>query len=203
MVCATILLVHCVAYRSCHLLATSHAPTIGRKRRYSATERDIGDSASSTTKRKKDDLVKPDTECDSPSEGESIEGDAIPPVEGHDVKEVTKGVKKVDLEDKDKVEDPSSVQPEGVPLPDSPSGLPEPESESPELAQSDVVEEANDEEHADDKDSVASSSPQDSGTTEAQLTPTDTDNTSADETTPAATVKSNLHDTPEIPEFEA
>ena len=189
--------------RSRRPLATSHAPTIGRKRRYSVTEQDVDDTAS-TAKRTKNDLANPDTEYDSASDRESTKEDAVPPVEGQDVKEVTKGVKEVDLEDEDKAADPSSIRPEGVPLPDSPSGSPEPESESPELAKSDIVEETKDEEHADDKDSVASSSleddaeegVEDSGRTEAPSVTTNTD-TSADET------KSGLHDTPETLEVEA
>ncbi|KAI9460693.1 hypothetical protein HD554DRAFT_1992177, partial [Boletus coccyginus] len=144
--------------------ATSHAPTIGRKRRRSITEQDSDRSASSTVKRTKSDPVKLDTECDSASGGESPKGDSVPPVEGQGVKEVTNGVKEVDLEDKDKLEDASSILPEGVPLPDSPSGSAEPESEAPEPepAESDADEETQDQERADDnKDSVASSVPED------------------------------------------
>ncbi|KAG6380146.1 hypothetical protein JVT61DRAFT_8233 [Boletus reticuloceps] len=111
--------------------ATSHAPTIGRKRRHSVIEQDR-DGSASISKRTKNDIVKPDTECDSASGGGSPEGDAISPVEGQDVKGVTKGVKEVDLEDKLKVEVVSSLWPEGIPLPDSPSASPEPESESQE-----------------------------------------------------------------------
>lgn len=185
-------------------IATSHAPTIGRKRRYSVTERDVDHAASSTAKRMKNDLVQ-DTECDSASEEKNTNGDTVLPVEGQDVKEVTKGVKDVDLEDKDKAEESTSIRPEGVPLPDSPSGSPEPEPESPELAKSGVVEETKDEEHANDDDSVPSSeSPEedveedavDSGRTEAESVTT---NTSVDGIEPAkevitAAVESGLHE---------
>lgn len=177
--------------------ATSHAPTIGRKRRYSLTDRDASDSPSSTAKRTKNDLVKPDIECDAVSEGESING----PVEQRDVKEVTKGVKEVDLEDKDKAEDSSSIRPEGIPLPDSPlpSPSPEPESEPPELARSEVLEAAKDE--AGGEDSVASSLPQDDAEegagdrTEAESITTNADTSAHEVTVP--TVESDLHDTPE------
>ncbi|KAF8556574.1 hypothetical protein OG21DRAFT_1391329, partial [Imleria badia] len=144
--------------------ATSHAPTIGRKRRHSVTEQDGDGSSFSSAKRTKNDPVKPDTECNS-SGGESPKTDAPPPVEGQDVKEVTKGVKEVDLEDAHNLED-ASIRPEGVPLPDSPSGSPEPEPESrePEPAASDEIEETKEEtkdvENADDEDSVASSAPE-------------------------------------------
>ncbi|KAG8216023.1 hypothetical protein J3R82DRAFT_8017 [Butyriboletus roseoflavus] len=189
--------------------ATSHAPTIGRKRRYSDTEQDDNDSPSSTAKKSKNDLVKPDTECDSASEGESPKGDAVPPVEGREVKAVTKGVKEVDLEDKDKVDDASLIQPEGVPLPDSPSGSPEPESESPEPTQSDTVEETKDQEHADDKDSVASSALEDGVEEEAEADPvtanTDApvDGTAPAQEVPITTVDSSAHDILETLEAKA
>lgn len=193
-------------------LATSHAPTIGRKRRYSVTEQDDDDSSSSAAKRAKNDPVKPDTECDSASEGESPKEDAATPVEGQEVKEVTKGVNEVDLEDKDKVEDTSSIPPEGVPLPESPSGSPEPESESPEPAESDAVQETKDQEHPDDEDSVASSVPKDDADdadeeAEAEPVAASTD-VATDGTTPAqevtlATVESGLHDIPETLKVKA
>ncbi|KAH0831146.1 hypothetical protein J3R83DRAFT_13717 [Lanmaoa asiatica] len=190
--------------------ATSHAPTIGRKRRHSVTEQDDDDSASSTAKRTKNDPVKPDTECDSPSDGESPNGNAVPSLSGQEVKEVTKGVKEVDLEDRDKVEDASSIRPEGVPLPDSPSGspVPESESESPEPAKSDVVEETK-QEHPDNEDSVASSVSEDDTEEEGDTEPVMANaDASADRTAPVlevtiATVESGLHDTPETLEVEA
>lgn len=123
------------------------------------------------------------------------------------MKEVTKGVKEVDLEDKDKAEDVSSIRPEGVPLPESPSGSPEPESESPEPAQLDAVDETRDQEHADDKDSVASSAPE-NGAEEAEVEPvTANADPLADGTTPVqeiaiATVESSLPDIPETLEVE-
>ena len=189
-------------------LATSHAPTIGRKRRRSVTEQDHRDSASSPAKRTKNDSVTPDTECDSASGGESPKGDVVPPVEGQDVKEVTKGVKEVDLEDKDKLED-ASIRPEGVPLPDSPSGSPEPRSESSEIepAKSDEVEETRDQEHTDDQESIASSPPVDDGEEGAEAEPVTTNtDTSVDEIAPAQevtiAVESGLHDMPETLEVK-
>lgn len=196
-------------------LATSHAPTIGRKRRHSVTEQDDDGSASLAAKRSKTDPVEPATECDSPSRGDSPKADETPPVEGRDVKEVTKGVKEVDLEDRDKLEDASSILPEGVPLPDSPSGSPEPGSESRELepAKPDEVEETTDQEHADlasDKDSLASSAPEDvvEEVIESSAEPVSTNaDVSADEITPAQeitiAVRSGLHATPETLEVKA
>lgn len=159
-------------------------------------------------KRTKSDPVKPDTECDSASGGESPKGDSVPPVEGQGVKEVTNGVKEVDLEDKDKLEDASSILPEGVPLPDSPSGSAEPESASPEPepAESDADEETQDQERADDnKDSVASSVPEDDAeaepvTANADTSADDSEIALAQEVTIA--VESGLHFTPETLEVK-
>lgn len=134
-----------------------------------------------------------------------------PPVEGQDVKEVTKGVKEVDLEDKGTAEDAPSIRPEGVPLPDSPSGTPQPESESqePELAEVNEVEESKSQKLAGDTDSIASSAPEYDVEEQAEtesVTPS-TDN-SANEIAPApevtiAAVESGLHDIPEILEIKA
>ncbi|KAF9224808.1 hypothetical protein BS17DRAFT_779082 [Gyrodon lividus] len=136
--------------------ATSNAPTIGRKRRFSVTENDDDDPALSNAKKAKGEPIQLDAESKFALGGEIIKEEAAPVAEGEDVKEVTKGVKKVDLEDK---ESGSSTRPESVPLPDSPCGTPQPESESPEEASnSDSAEETQDQEHPDDKDSVASSS---------------------------------------------
>lgn len=132
------------------------------------------------------------------------------------MKEVTNGVKEVDLEDKDKLEDASPIRPEGVPLPDSPSGSPEPGSESPEPepepepkpANSDTVEGTQDQDHADDnKDSVASSMPEDDAEgAEAEPVTANAD-TPADEIALAQgvtiAVESGLHFTPETLEVKA
>ncbi|KAG9313796.1 hypothetical protein JVU11DRAFT_6156 [Chiua virens] len=185
--------------------ATSHAPTIGRKRTHSAANHD--DESASTAKRMKTDLVRPETESDSASEGENPKADGN--IEQKDVKEVTKGVKEVDLEDKDEAEDVSSTRPDCVPLPDSPSGSLEPESNSPE-----PVEEAEDQDCVDDdKDSLASSAPEDnveeshedSGRSEAVPVTTNIDSSSTDETVPVSEVavtalsgESDLHDPLEV-----
>lgn len=173
-----------------YLLATSHAPIIGRKRRFSVTEQDEDDSPSMAKKAKNEPVsVKLDTECDSASEGSSA---GTTPVEGQGVKEVTTGVKEVDLEDKDRVEDAPSIPPEGVPLPDSPS--PSPEVAETEPANLDASEETVDRKHADDEDSVASSAQEedaeegteDSGSSEAEPEVAETDDTEG--TTPAQDV---------------
>jgi len=161
------------------------------------------------SKRTKNDIVKPDTDCDSASGGGSPEGDATSTVEGQDVKGVTKGVKEVDLEDKLKVEAVSSIRPEGIPLPDSPSASPEPESESqePESPQSDEVEQTKDEEHADDKDSLASSRPEDDAEGAEEEPATTNTDASQDEIIPVQevtiAVESGLHDTLDIVEVKA
>ncbi|KAF9238998.1 hypothetical protein BU15DRAFT_47150 [Melanogaster broomeanus] len=104
--------------------ATSNAPTIGRKRRFSVTEHDDDEPASSTAKKAKEEPIQLDAESESTA-GESSNGEATPIIEGEGVKEVTEGVKEVDLEDK---EGALSTRPEGVPLPDSRCGTPQPES---------------------------------------------------------------------------
>ncbi|KAL4071768.1 hypothetical protein J3A83DRAFT_4092884 [Scleroderma citrinum] len=94
--------------------ATSNAPSIGRKRRFSISEDNEGDDFGSS-KRVKTESMQID---ESPKD--SKQGQA----EGEGVKSVTQGVKQVDLEDKTDKETP--VQPEGIPLPDSPRGTPQP-----------------------------------------------------------------------------
>ncbi|KIK99550.1 hypothetical protein PAXRUDRAFT_822626 [Paxillus rubicundulus Ve08.2h10] len=134
--------------------ATSNAPTIGRKRRFSVTEHDEDVFASSAAKKAKGEPCQLDAEAESASTAEDTKGETTSAADGEDVKEVTKGVKDVDLEDKEG----ASPRPEGVPLPDSRCGTPQPESASSEEApRSDVVEETNDPVHPDHQDSVASS----------------------------------------------
>jgi len=166
--------------------ATSHAPTIGRKRRYSVTEHVEDDSPSMAKKAKNGPVsVKLDTECDSASEGSSP---GTTPVEGQGVKEVTKGVKEVDLEDEDRAKDASSIPPEGVPLPDSPSPLPEAESE-PLAANLEAGEETEDQKHAEDEDSVASSAPEEGAEgTEDSDSPEVAETDGTEGTTPAQDV---------------
>lgn len=123
------------------------------------------------------------------------------------MKEVTQGVKQVDLDDEHTQEEASSIQPEGVPLPDSPSASPEPGSESrePDPAAPDEVDETKDEEHADDGDSVASSAPDDDAEGEVEVEPVTTnvpvEIAPAQEVT--IPVESVLHDAPESVEVKA
>ncbi|KIJ16362.1 hypothetical protein PAXINDRAFT_132273 [Paxillus involutus ATCC 200175] len=190
--------------------ATSNAPTIGRKRRFSVTEHDDDDSASPTAKKAKGELGQLDAEAEPASTGEDTKGEATQAAEGEDVREVTKGVKEVDLEDKEG----GSSRPEGVPLPDSPCGTPQPESElSEEALRSDAVEETNGQEHPDDQDSVASSSGKADGSKEAEKGSEDkaelaatTTNTPADEVVrskDASPDPSNSDDTIESTEVRA
>jgi len=134
--------------------ATSNAPTIGRKRRFSFTEDD--DSASTCVKKAKAESVQ--AEVDTPQTPE------VPKQkEGEDVKSVTQGVKDVELEDQDRVE-PSSG-PEEIPLPDSPGGTPLldmklADEETTTATPEEEVAEQRDVEDGSDTDSVASSSGQ-------------------------------------------
>ncbi|KAJ8455555.1 hypothetical protein ONZ45_g5157 [Pleurotus djamor] len=131
---------------------TSNAPQIGRKRRLSTTEFGGGPiEEERLTKRGKGELAavtgasESDTRENSPNLASSSS-----PVEQEDVKEVTEGVKEVELEDKSVA---PRVAPESVPLPD--------EEESGELddAAAPVAGEALDApvKASDDKDDVASS----------------------------------------------
>ncbi|KAK7053034.1 hypothetical protein VNI00_004355 [Paramarasmius palmivorus] len=107
--------------------ATSNAPKIGRKRRRSMTDREQDAPMDGSSKKK----VRGDTPVVTATDGEG--STPAPQPETEAVKEVTKGVKGVELEDKDKVE------PESVPLPDEVAGeldsssiasTPPPESEA-------------------------------------------------------------------------
>ncbi|KAJ8596330.1 hypothetical protein M405DRAFT_805631 [Rhizopogon salebrosus TDB-379] len=129
--------------------ATSNAPTIGRKRRFSFTEDD--NSVSTCAKKARGESVQ--------AEGNTQPTPEVPEQkEGEDVKTVTQGVKDVELEDK--VDSPSN--PEGVTLPESPGRTPPPDAE---LAEEEAVApeeetEQKDTEDDSDADSVASSSGQ-------------------------------------------
>ncbi|KAG1776494.1 hypothetical protein EV702DRAFT_971282 [Suillus placidus] len=131
--------------------ATSNAPTIGRKRRFSFVDDDDDDSASTSVKKIRGDSTQ--------AEGSTL---PIPAVsdkkEGEDVKSVTQGVKDVELDEK-KLD--SSFGPEEVPLPDSPGRTPQLDTPSIEAAASTASEEEADKKDAQDDsdaDSVASSS---------------------------------------------
>lgn len=129
--------------------ATSNAPTIGRKRRFSFVEDDDDDPASTSVKKLRGDSAQ--AEGSTPS---------VPTVsdkkEGEDVKSVTQGVKDVELDEK-KLD--SSSGPEEVPLPDSPGRTPQLDTTLTEEAAT-APEEADKEDAEDnsDADSMASSS---------------------------------------------
>ncbi|KDQ32868.1 hypothetical protein PLEOSDRAFT_1091231 [Pleurotus ostreatus PC15] len=103
---------------------TSNAPQIGRKRRLSTTE--LGDGPSDEerlTKRGRGALppVAVETTTENTSQNDTREASPVSPPHGattdqEDVKEVTEGVKEVELEDK------KEVGPESVPLPVEVSG---------------------------------------------------------------------------------
>ncbi|KAG1752191.1 hypothetical protein EDB19DRAFT_1672415 [Suillus lakei] len=130
--------------------ATSNAPTIGRKRRFSFVEGDDDDSASMSVKK----LRVGSTQA----EGSTPPIPVVPSQkEGEDVKSVTQGVKDVELDEK-KLD--SSSGPEELPLPDSPGGTPQPDTTSTEEVATAPEEEADKKGAQDDSDadSVASSS---------------------------------------------
>jgi len=90
--------------------ATSTAPQIGRKRRYSSTEPD-DDESTSALKRHRLDTIDPEQDASRPEEGEGV-------------KEVTKGVQGVEIEAGGKTTETTSdipaVAAAAIPLPDSP-----------------------------------------------------------------------------------
>lgn len=125
--------------------ATSNAPTIGRKRRFSFVEDDDAESVSTSVKKPKGDSTQ--------AEGISAVSDKK---EGEDVKLVTQGVKDVELEEK-KLD--SSSGPEEVSLSDSPAETPQSDALTEEAATA-PEEEADKKDAQDDSDadSLASSS---------------------------------------------
>jgi len=127
--------------------ATSNAPTIGRKRRFSFTEDD--DSAPSCAKKARGESVQ--AEGDTPPTPEVPEQKV-----GEDVKSVTQGVKDVELQDK--VDSPSDR--EGVSPPESPGRITPPDVELAEEAAVAPETEQKGAEGDSDADSVASSSGQ-------------------------------------------
>ncbi|KAH7915942.1 hypothetical protein BJ138DRAFT_827978 [Hygrophoropsis aurantiaca] len=137
--------------------ATSNAPTIGRKRRFSLTDHDDDPITTSPNAKK----VKGES-VEAEAEGEStfVEASSSPKEgEAEDVKSVTRGVEEVELGDNQK-DDKSTLQPEGIPLPASPRATPQPEVE---IAETNLEPEVftRGESHSDeanDTDSVASSS---------------------------------------------
>ncbi|KAJ4470658.1 hypothetical protein C8J55DRAFT_182989 [Lentinula edodes] len=120
--------------------ATSNAPKLGRKRRLSSTERDLGEDKEEQSRSKKHRGDTPQTSLESSTDATSVEEEdtgSTSQVDLEGVKEVTEGVKEVDLEDKQTVEhsdeaevattsddsnDETVVAPESVPLPEEVSG---------------------------------------------------------------------------------
>ncbi|KAG1765637.1 hypothetical protein EDD22DRAFT_880119 [Suillus occidentalis] len=180
--------------------ATSNAPTIGRKRRFSFVEDDDDDSASMSVKKLRGDSTQ--AEGSAPS---------IPAVsdkkEGEDVKSVTQGVKDVDLDEK-KLD--SSSGPEEVPLPDSPGRTSQLDTTLTEEAATASEEEADKEDAEDnsDADSMASSSevildegqPEDDSKDDNQTFPS---STTEDASTTEDTSTTDDTDTPAVTENDA
>ncbi|KIK68374.1 hypothetical protein GYMLUDRAFT_136056, partial [Collybiopsis luxurians FD-317 M1] len=107
--------------------ATSNAPKTSRKRRLSSADRDLDDETEAQSRAKKSRGDTPQTPLELPGSN--------PPLDSESVKEVTQGVKEVDLEetergDKDEnqvlaTDDESkeiAVAPESIPLPKEVSG---------------------------------------------------------------------------------
>ncbi|KAG6830197.1 hypothetical protein H0H92_001784 [Tricholoma furcatifolium] len=95
--------------------ATSNAPTKGKKRRLSTTEREMdADADESSLRKKKIRGELPDLEGRTESEVPSSPAPETP-VDTTGVKEVTKGVKEVDLSKSD--QPATDIAPETVPLP--------------------------------------------------------------------------------------
>ncbi|KAG2065117.1 hypothetical protein BDR04DRAFT_1145539 [Suillus decipiens] len=124
--------------------ATSNAPTIGRKRRFSFVEGDDDEPVSTSVKKLKGDSTQA-TSAVSDKKG------------GEDVKSVTQGVKDVELEEKKL--DSSSGPKEASSPSDSPGGTPQPDTLTEEAAMA-PEEEADKKDAQDDSDadSLASSS---------------------------------------------
>ncbi|GAW03499.1 hypothetical protein LENED_005228 [Lentinula edodes] len=119
--------------------ATSNAPKVGRKRRLSSTERDLAEDKEEQSRSKKHRGDTPQTPLELPTVATSVEEETgnTSQVDLEGVKEVTEGVKEVDLEDKQTAEhsdeaevattsddsnDETVVAPETVPLPEEVSG---------------------------------------------------------------------------------
>ncbi|KZT28200.1 hypothetical protein NEOLEDRAFT_903542 [Neolentinus lepideus HHB14362 ss-1] len=142
--------------------ATSNAPQIGRKRRLSDADRDE-ESYPSSTKRSKGGLVAEEERDESP----------VPAKETQDVKDIRKGVKEVELEDKEELEKAAAIP------------LPEDKEEGSEKEETEKEEETEEEETvAEPREKFAS---------------TDSTSTGATESTTAAEPKSAETETEAIP----
>jgi len=148
--------------------ATSNAPQIGRKRRLSDADRDE-ESYPSSTKRSKGGLVAEEERDESPS----------PAKETQDVKDIRKGVKEVELEDKEEGEAEKELE-KAAAIP-----LPEDKEEGSEK------EEETEKEETEKEETVAES--------QEKFASTDSTSTGATESTTAAEPKSAETDTEAIP----
>ncbi|OBZ76713.1 hypothetical protein A0H81_03227 [Grifola frondosa] len=94
--------------------ATSTSPQIGHKRRHSSTEPDGLDSLRSLKKKREESMV--------PSDSTSLRDDSPsrPGKETEEVKDVTEGVREVDLKDRPSLPVSAPLDASVVPLPDSP-----------------------------------------------------------------------------------
>jgi hypothetical protein len=150
--------------------ATSNAPRTRRKRRYSSTEREAERDDDQPNKKARGDSATPSL---ADADGLFMGPPPAPQRDTSEVKEVTEGVKEVDLDGKDPTPGPDPVDrevaesvahPESIPLPEEKFGeLDQPGSDtfstpSPVSAPLDGVLEKRDAGAEEDSDDVASSS---------------------------------------------
>lgn len=115
-------------YLTLYFLATSNAPHRSRKRRLSSAERDVADDGEPAGKKK----VRGESATPSVADADATFLTPLPQIDTKEVKEVTKGVNEVDLEEgsKDLPAD-GAVIPECIPLPEESAGeLDEPPSDA-------------------------------------------------------------------------
>ncbi|KAJ3809865.1 hypothetical protein F5876DRAFT_28911, partial [Lentinula aff. lateritia] len=95
---------------------TSNAPKVGRKRRLSSTERDLGEDKEEQSRSKKHRGDTSQTSLESSTVATSVgeETGNTSQVDLEGVKEVTQGVQEVDLEDKQTAEHKSVPLPEEI-----------------------------------------------------------------------------------------
>jgi len=110
--------------------STSNAPRTRRKRRYSSTERKA-ERDEQPNKRTRGDSATPD------ADGLFMGPPPVPQRDPSEVKEVTQGVKEVDLDGKDPTHTSDHVDREAVESAALPESIPLPEEQSGELDQSD------------------------------------------------------------------
>ncbi|CCL99065.1 uncharacterized protein FIBRA_01077 [Fibroporia radiculosa] len=98
--------------------ATSTAPQIGRKRRMSSPEPDADPDTQPSAKRRRAD--SPDASDDASHRDDSPARVGKAETETEEVKQVTKGVGEVELDEGSVPETPSAAEAAAIPLPDSP-----------------------------------------------------------------------------------